>query len=65
MTNFKVGDQVKMWPGDTCPKVGKILEINEYGWVFQMDSRTHENSVLKIGEIVFVSHSHNLTLVKI
>ena len=66
MTNtITVGDTVKMWPGDTYPKVGNILEINKYGWVFEMVKGTHENSVYKIGEIVFVSHSNNLTLVKI
>jgi hypothetical protein len=65
MTNFRPGDKVKMWPGDTSPKFGKILDINDRGWEFEMIKGTHENSCYKIGEIVFVSHSHNLTLVKI
>jgi hypothetical protein len=65
MTNFRPGDKVKMWPGDTYAKVGKILHISENGWEFEILKGTHENSVYKIGEIVFVSHSNNLTLVKI
>jgi hypothetical protein len=65
MTNFEIGDTVKMWPGDTYAKVGNILEINEYGWVFEIVKGTHENSTYKIGDILFVSHSNNLTLVKI
>ena len=63
MTNFRNGDKVQLYPGDTHKKVAKILHVGEYGWEFEMISGTED--AYEIGKILFISHSRPLTMTKI
>jgi hypothetical protein len=65
MTNFRSGDKVQLYPGDTHKKVAKILHVGDHGWEFEMIAGTSEQSHYKVGEIVFISYSNNLTMTKI
>jgi hypothetical protein len=65
MTNFRAGDKVQLYPGDTYKKVAKILHIGEYGWEFEMIAGTDEKAYEKVGQTLFISHSKPLSMVKI
>lgn len=64
MKNFKIGDKVNLYPGDTYKKVAVILDINNLGWEFKMVEGTSEQSYEKPGEIIFISHSKSLSMTK-
>ena len=65
MTNFKVGDKVQLYPGDTHKKVAKILHIGEHGWEFEIITGTSPDAHLKVGQIYFISYSNTLTMIKL
>ena len=65
MTNFKVGDKVQLYPGDTHKKVAKILHIGDHGWEFEIITGTSTAANLQVGQIYFVSYSNELSMTKL
>jgi hypothetical protein len=58
-----VGQEVKIYPGDTRKKRGTLLEINEYGMVFEITYSECKSYV--VGKRRFISHSNKLTIEEI
>jgi hypothetical protein len=65
MTNFRPGDKVQLYPGDTHKKVAKILHISTWGWEFEILDGTSPDAVERVGDILFISFSNPLRMVKI
>jgi hypothetical protein len=65
MTNFKQGDKVLLYPSDKYKKTAKILHVGDHGWEFEMLSVQDPEPDVKVGEIVFISYSNTLRMIKI
>lgn len=57
--NDLIGQEVKLYPGDTYSKWAKILDIADNGILFEITRSNCEN--YKVGTIRFISYSANLT----
>ena len=53
-----VGQEVQLFPGDTYDKYAKLLEINKYGYIFEITRCAGYE--YKVGDIVFFNHSCNV-----
>jgi hypothetical protein len=53
-----VGKEVKIYPGDTRKKRGILLEINEYGFVFEITFSQCASYI--VGKRRFISFNSNL-----
>ena len=62
LSKIKVGSIVQLYPGDTHKKVAEIISISELGFEFKMVLGTSEKSDYAPGDIVFISHSKDITL---
>jgi len=65
MTNFRPGDKVQLYPGDTHKKFAKILHVGEHGWEFEITEGTSPQADVKTGQTVFISYSNTLRMIKI
>jgi hypothetical protein len=58
--NF-IGKEVILYPNDSYRKRAILLEINEYGYLFEI-TFAQQGSNLSIGEITFRNHSCNMSM---
>jgi hypothetical protein len=62
-TNYMIetylNKEVQIYPGDTYSKFGVVKDINENGVVFEITRS--EAQQYRVGDIVFISYSNNLT----
>lgn len=59
MTDTYLGKEVQIYPGDTYSKFGIVRDINDNGVAFEITRS--EASRYRVGDIVFISYSNNLT----
>ncbi len=57
--NDLIGQEVKIYPGDTYKKWGRIIDINDNGVLFQITKSECVN--YEEGSIRFISYSANLS----
>ncbi len=57
--NDLIGQEVKIYPGDTYKKWGRIIDINDNGVLFQITKSECVN--YEVGSIRFISYSANLS----
>ena len=58
-----IGQEVQLFPGDTYYKYARLLEINEYGYVFKI-TRCANGCEYRVGDTVFFNHSCNVEFKK-
>ncbi len=59
MIETYLNKEVQIYPGDTYSKFGVVKDINENGVVFEITRS--EAQQYRVGDIVFISYSNNLT----
>ena len=56
-----VGKEVVIYPGDTYPKRGHVIEISDHGVLFKITKAPSYSSQYKVGTLHFISFSAKLT----
>jgi len=59
---IKVGSKVQLFPRDTHKKVCRIVEIDKYGYTFEVLEGTQKESGHAVGDILYYNHSNNIVL---
>jgi len=54
--NF-IGQEINLYPSDTHKKRAILLEVNQYGYLFQITFSERYVGAYGIGEIIFINHS--------
>ena len=62
-----VGKYVQVYPGDTLPKYGTIVDINEGGVIFKIDGARSKEYHWKgnDGKNIFIAYSARLSFIEV
>jgi hypothetical protein len=56
-----IGKEVILYPQDTYTKRAILLEVNQYGYLFEITFSASPNEY-KVGEINFINHSMKMVM---
>ena len=56
-----IGQNVNLYPQDTYKKSGILLEVNQYGYLFEI-TFAENGSGYKIGDVIFINHATKVVM---
>lgn len=61
------GRNVILWPNDTAPRHAHVLSVDAHGWEFEIigPDRGATKPGYRVGDRLYVSHSHVLTMTEL
>ena len=55
-----INKNIQLYPADTYEKYGKIINVDDLGFTIKI-YKANKNAEFKVNDIIFISHSKNLT----